>query len=92
MRKRLTVGTVVVLVLCCALLGGAMLGCTHSQMANFKSLGRDAHVKLYSGGQLIGEWDSEGKVTTEDHSDGYIFVDKKTGHFLRITGQIIIEN
>lgn len=88
MIKRQACTVMLVAVLCSAWL----CGCTNSGWKNITTLGSDAHVRLYSGGVLIGEWDSSGKVITEDHSDGYRFVDKKTGKLVRIAGQIIIEN
>ena len=67
-------------------------GCTDSQRKNITTLGSTAHIQLYSGGKLVGEWDSTGKVTTVSQSDGWEFVDQKTGKFLRIAGDIIITN
>ena len=69
-----------------------LTGCTNADWENMATLGSNAHIRLYSGGQLIGEWESSGKVVTESHSDGYRFVDKKSGKLIRITGQIVIEN
>jgi len=69
-----------------AVLMAALTGCTRSQMANATSLGKDHNVKQYSGGVLIGEWNSSGKVTTIKDSDGWEFVDRDTKVFMRVSG------
>lgn len=67
------------------------IGCTDAGWAgSVGSLNKSHHVKQYSGGQLVGEWDSTGKVLNEDRSDGYHFVDKKTGKLIRISGDLQI--
>ena len=43
------------------------------------SVGSKAHIKCYSGGVLIYEGHSTGKVSSEENSDGYFFRDKETG-------------
>jgi hypothetical protein len=74
--------------LCLALVG--MTACTDAQRASFTSIGSRHHIQLYSGGKLIGEWDSTGAVTNESHSDGFVFVDAKTHANMEIAGQVII--
>jgi hypothetical protein len=66
----------------------ALTGCTASQMGNVTSLGKDHTVKQYSGGVLIGEWSTRGKVTTISDSDGWEFVDRATGKFMRVSGDV----
>lgn len=66
------------------------VGCTSAYRSQVTSLGRDHIVKQYSGGVLVGEWRSNGKVLTEANSDGYYFTDNKTGKLVRITGTLQI--
>lgn len=68
------------------------IGCTQAEMKDVISIGRSGIVKLYSGGQLIEQWESTGKVITEENSDGWKFVDKKTGKLIRVSGTVVIIN
>ena len=60
-------------------------------MQQLTSLGQSGHIKVYSGGVLIYEGDSTGKIS-KYNSNGYYFEDAKTRKLVRITGDIIIEN
>jgi hypothetical protein len=46
---------------------------------------------MYSGGVLVEDYISTGKVATIDSSDGWQFVDEKTGLFVRVGGDVVIE-
>ena len=76
------------LFVCLALVG--LTACTDAQRAKYTSIGSAHHILLYSGGKLIGEWDSTGAVTNEEHSDGFVFVDAKTHVNMEVAGQVII--
>jgi hypothetical protein len=76
------------LFVCLALVG--LTACTDAQRAKYTSIGSAHHIQLYSGGKLIGEWDSTGAVTNEGQSDGFVFVDKKTRVNTEIAGEVII--
>lgn len=65
-------------------------GCTSAYRSQITSLGSDHAVKQFSGGELVGEWISNGKVLSEDGSDGYYFTDKETGRLVRLTGTLQI--
>lgn len=67
------------------------LGCTEAQRGKFYALGDSAHVKCYSGGELIYDGYSTGKVSSEDNSDGYYFVDKKDERTKEVSGNCIID-
>lgn len=71
-------------ILCC------FCGCTDTDKAAFDSLNRKHIVKLYSGGVLIGEWISSGKVFPEDGGAGYKFADSKTGLIVRVQGDVFV--
>jgi len=70
--------------------GAAMTGCTNARIAVMQAYGQSHHIKQYSGGQLIGEWDSTGKVLNEKQSDGWYFQDMKTGKITEVSGDIQI--
>jgi hypothetical protein len=67
-------------------------GCTDSRMASFTALGSPAHIKCWSGTQVIYEGDSTGRVSTVDQSDGWEFKDAKTGRFTRVSGSCVVVN
>lgn len=65
-------------------------GCKDATWGQLKSMGSAHDVKLYSGGQLVGEWTSTGNVSNEEHSDGYYFMDAKTGKLVEVSGSVVI--
>lgn len=69
-----------------------LAGCTDATKANFGSLGTPGDVKCYSGGRIIYEGKSTGKIQTVSKSDGWEFKDAKTGKFVRVSGDCLIEN
>ena len=68
------------------------IGCSDATRASFNSYGNAAHIRCYSGGVLIYEGDSTGRVATTSESDGWEWKDDKTGKFVRVSGTCIIEN
>lgn len=68
------------------------IGCTDAKMKQFTTIGSSAHVKCYSGGTVIYDGYSTGKVTTEKGSDGWYFEDSKTNKLIRVSGDCVIEN
>jgi len=67
-----------------------LAGCSNASRAKLLSNGRDHRIIQFSGGQKVGEWVSNGRVYTEDHSDGYYFEDKATGKIVEVSGDIQI--
>jgi len=68
----------------------ALAGCTDAGWGKITSLGNKAHVTCYSGGKMIYEGASTGKVKSEASSDGYYFKDAKTGKIMEVSGNCII--
>lgn len=52
------------------------------------ALGKSRHIKCYSGGQLIYEGNTTGKINNEENSDGYYFIDI-TGQYVEIKADCI---
>lgn len=73
------------------LLGLLCSGCYASDRASFTSVMYNYKVTLYSGGQVVGSWETKGVPNNEEHSDGFYFVDRKSGKLIRISGTVIIE-
>lgn len=82
----------IVSVLPFAVIASAVIGCTDAQTAKFTALGSAGHITCYSGGKVIYEGDSTGKIGTEEHSDGWFLKDAKTGKLVRASGDCIITN
>lgn len=64
----------------------ALAGCTEAQRGKLYSLGDQARVTCYSGGTMIYDGVSTGKVSSEDSSDGYYFRDSETGKMKEVSG------
>ncbi len=80
---------VVLALMICA--GFGLYGCTDAQWGQYSSLGNSFDVKLFScDGNIIAEYTSSGKVSEESGSDGWFFVDAKTGKFIRLAGTTIV--
>ena len=67
------------------------VGCSNAEKAKIGSWGEKHRITLYSGGQKIGEWTCTGRVENEESSDGFFFLDDKTGKLVRVGGTIVIE-
>lgn len=65
-------------------------GCTDAQRGKVWALGDSAKVECYSGGVLIYSGISSGKLSSEQQSDGYNFVDEKTDKFMEVSGNCVI--
>lgn len=71
---------------------GALSACTDAQTAQWGSYGDEAHVKCYSGGTLIYDGYSTGKIGRADSgSDGYYFRDKATGRLREVSGDCDVD-
>lgn len=67
-------------------------GCTDTNVASLMAYGSSGHIVCYSGGKIILDTTSTGRIQTVKESDGWEFKDSKTGHFTRVTGPCVIEN
>lgn len=67
-------------------------GCTDAGLKQFTTLGSSGHITCYSGGKVIYDGYSTGKIASEKQSDGWYFEDLKTGKLIRVSGDCLIEN
>jgi len=65
-------------------------GCTDRGFAKLQAYGGKATIKCYSGTKLIYEGESTGKISSEENSDGYSFVEKSTGKLVEVSGNCVI--
>ena len=68
----------------------SMMSCTDATIASLKAYGDPHIIQMYSGGQLIREWESTGKVANSEGSDGYQFMDVATSKLVRVAGDVVI--
>lgn len=79
----------VAILFCIAIL---LTRCTDATLGGFHSLGSSAHVRCWSGTLPVYDGTSTGKVRATEASDGWEFVDAKTGKFVRVSGTCVVEN
>ena len=61
-------------------------GCTNTQWAHLTSYGTDARVTCFSGGVVVLDDFSDGKVANAGNSDGYEFKSITTGRLAQFSG------
>ena len=69
-----------------------LLACTDTERASWKAVGEPGHITCYSGGQVIFDGQSTGKIETENQSDGWKFMDAKNNRLVRVSGDCVIRN
>jgi hypothetical protein len=65
-----------------------LTSCSDADQGSFNALGKNRNVKCYSGGVLIYEGSTTGKIENEENSDGYYFTDT-TGNYIEINANCI---
>lgn len=65
-------------------------GCSNAQIAAVSAWGKRHDVICYSGGKIIYQGYTTGKIENESHSDGYYFQDDETKQFVTVSGQCVI--
>ena len=73
------------------IIGILAVGC-EANIAQYTSLGSDGNIKCFSGGVVIYDGKSIGKIQTEERSDGWFFVDSQTHKLIRVSGDCVIQN
>lgn len=76
----------------CLLFVVLLIGCTDATVKQLTTLGSSGTITCYSGGKLIYEGQSTGKITTEQGSDGWYFEEKGSGKLIRVSGDCVIKN
>lgn len=73
-------------------LAASAAGCSDTQWARFSAIGSAGHVTCYSGGHVIFDGNSTGKIENAHASDGYEFKDAATGKLVRVSGDCLVTN
>jgi hypothetical protein len=69
-----------------------LIACTDTDIAQLAAIGEPGHITCYSGGGVIFEGDSTGKIATEKDSDGWKFMDAASARLIRVSGDCVIRN
>lgn len=69
-----------------------LLGCTDATVSQITTFGNSGHITCYSGGKVIYDGVSTGKIATESSSDGWFFKDSSSGKLIRVSGACVIVN
>lgn len=78
---------------CLTLIVG-LAACSNADMAQLGAVGKPADIVCYSGGKVILQDRSTGKIASEDRSDGWYYQSAKAfpGKLVRVSGQCIVSN
>ena len=65
--------------------------CSDAKKAKMGGFGSEFMIEMLNcDGNVSRSWISTGKVSSEEHSDGYYFMEKGTGKLIEVTGPLII--
>jgi hypothetical protein len=64
--------------------------CTDAEISQFGALSEPHTVEMYSGGTLVRQWTSTGKVLPAIQSDGYYFRDSECQCNVEVSGDVVI--
>lgn len=67
-----------------------LTSCSNAEWSAFNAWGKRHVVKCWSGGVLIYEGSTTGKIENEEHSDGYYFQEEKSGKLVMVSGNCLI--
>lgn len=63
--------------------------CADSELGRMRGNVEGYKVTMYSGGKVVGEWESVGMV--RHHQMGYYFIDRKTKKIIVVLGDVVME-
>lgn len=66
-------------------------GCTDATMASLGSYGETSKITCFSGGEVVREYTSTGKVIAADQGDGVGFRSRETGKYVRVYADCVVE-
>lgn len=70
----------------------ALTACSDAKQKAFSALGQPRRVTFYpANGDSIRTWVTTGKIVQESNSDGFYFVDDKTGLLVELYGPAVVE-
>lgn len=69
-----------------------LAACTDADMAHMGQLNDPAHVQCFSGGKVVYEGYSTGKIQSNQSEDGLYFKEKETGKFVRLYADCVVKS
>lgn len=69
-----------------------LFGCSDAHVKQWTTIGSAGSITCYSGGKVIYDGKSTGKISTESQSDGWYFEDAATHKLVRVSGDCVIVN
>lgn len=69
-----------------------LAGCTDSSLSSLGAYGSPALIRCFSGGLLIYDGKSTGRVAKVEQSDGWEFREAGTNNFVRVSGACIVRH
>lgn len=70
----------------------AVAGCTDADMAHWSQFGDEGHIQCFSGGQVIYDGHSTGKIQSNQSEDGLYFKEKESGKFVRLYADCVVRS
>ena len=67
-------------------------GCSDAERGKIGAIGQSGHVQCWSGGTVIYDGESTGKIMSEEQTDGWFFVEKGSNNLIRVSGACLIRN
>lgn len=67
-----------------------LVGCTDAGCSKTLSY-KKSKVQLWSGGKVVREWTSTGRVHDDESGGGYYFVDSETKKMVRVQGDVSVQ-
>ena len=65
--------------------------CTDAKKAKFGGFGSKFQIEMLNcDGSVARTWISSGKVSSEQNSDGYYFMEEGTDNLIEVTGRLVI--
>lgn len=70
----------------------ALAGCTDATMAHWSQFGDESHIQCFSGGQVVYDGNSTGKVQASKTGAGVFFKEKQSGKFVRLYADCVVKS
>ena len=74
------------------ILAMVLSGCSDAERGKIEAIGQSGHIECWSAGVKYYEGTSTGKIMTEEHTDGWFFVEKGSNQLIRVSGPCVIRN
>lgn len=69
-----------------------LTGCTDASRAHVSQLGDEAHVQCFSGGRVVYDGISTGRIESNQSEDGLYFKEKGSGKFIRLYADCVVKS